>query len=287
MDPAQVTSAFPGNSNPVITTATRADAETDRTSNGGESLLHGLMGISPDTVRNSLSSLTSHRDWRLRKDGGNVVTKPLQPEKLEPVGHVLEEAKSPKAPLHLLTLPPEIQLMIIRHLDFADIVRLRRTCKQIRALATPRQIRTLLGPMQLQTQLLGHCKSCLMHDEDRSRLLLSTPRDPGYPLASRCIRCARNADDPRIQVGKKVHLANFEAVWVCRWCGAPVVEFHAHSNEQYHADCYRAYNKALFFFFILGWVQLTLGITAAGLAWRYVRHAVLVFAPTVVSSYPS
>lgn len=285
MDPAQPSSAFTSNSNPVITA--RTDAEAGQVSNSGESLLHGLMGISPDTVRNSLSSLTSHRDWRLRKDSGNVVvTKPLQPEKSETVDHIPEEAKSRKAPLRLLTLPPEIQLMIIAQLDFGDIVRLRRTCKQLRATATPRQVRALLGPMRLQTQLLEHCKSCLMHDEDRTKLLLSTPRDPGYPLASRCIRCARNADDPRIQVGKKVNLANFETAWICRWCGAPVVDFQAHTNEQYHADCYRAYNKALFFFFILGWVQLTLGITAAGLAWRYVRHAILVFAPTVVSFYP-
>ncbi|KAK0723324.1 hypothetical protein B0T26DRAFT_641452 [Lasiosphaeria miniovina] len=188
-----------------------------------------------------------------------------------------------KKQLHLLTLPPELQLMILRRLNFADIERLRRTCKQLRALASPSQIRTLMGPMQLQMQLLGHCKTCLLHDPFRSRLLLSSSSDPGYPLASRCIDCALQLGDPPIRVGRKIDLANYDNVWVCRWCGTPITECAAYGNEQFHRTCYKSYNDALFFFFVLGWLQLSLGIVGAALAFRYFRDAVLVFAPTLTS----
>ncbi|AEO61272.1 hypothetical protein MYCTH_2113210 [Thermothelomyces thermophilus ATCC 42464] len=62
---------------------------------------------------------------------------------------------SPKpCPRHLLTLPPEILLMILQALDFADIVRLRETCMQLRALASPQQVRVLFGPDRLHSQPL-------------------------------------------------------------------------------------------------------------------------------------
>ncbi|KAK3356798.1 hypothetical protein B0T25DRAFT_452569 [Lasiosphaeria hispida] len=243
------------------------------------------MGLSSggfsDTVRNSISSLAgSHHDRRPRKieekdKSAETTEKEFRTPKFEPT----------KKLLHLLSLPPEVQLLILSQLRFADIERLRRTCKQLRYLATPHQIRILMGPMQLQNELLGHCKSCLAYDEYRQTLLLSSVTDPGYPLASRCVRCALIAGDPRIRFGKKVRLANFETVFVCRWCGWTIAEpsISAYTNEQFHRECYRGYSNALFFYFLLGWVQLSIGITGAALAWRYFRHVTMVFAPTVAS----
>ncbi|KAK0614852.1 hypothetical protein B0T17DRAFT_477610, partial [Bombardia bombarda] len=186
-------------------------------------------------------------------------------------------------PLHLFIIPPELQLMILSHLDFADIERLRRTCKQLRALANPRQIRMLMGPARLYTQLLTHCKSCLVYDPFRSHLILGSPNDPAHPLSNLCVDCAMRADDFRIRVGRKVLLANLASVSVCRWCGWPVIEGAAFSNEQFHRPCYKAYNDTLLVFFTLGWIQLAFGITGAALAWRFFRHVVIVFAPTVTS----
>lgn len=173
--------------------------------------------------------------------------------------------------------------MILQRLDFADIVRLRKTCKELRALASPHQISVLLGPAQLRMQLLGHCKSCLLYDPFRSRLLQPNLVDPGFPLASRCMDCAVKDRDPRIRVGRKINMANSDTIWVCRWCGYPIIEGGAFGCEQMHRFCYRRYNDFLCAFFILGWLQLALGIVAAALAWKYYRHAMLVFAPTVVS----
>jgi hypothetical protein len=189
----------------------------------------------------------------------------------------------PPQPRHLLALPPEILLMVLQRLDFADIFRLRKTCKQLHHLASPSQIRTLFGPAELRRQLLGHCKSCLVYDPSGATLLQPRRADPGYPLASRCLDCAVKARDPRVRVGRKICLASYDTVWVCRWCGYPIVNGAAFGCEQMHRFCHKRYNDALFIFFILGWLQLGLGIVAAALAWRYYRHSVLVFAPTVVS----
>ena len=189
-----------------------------------------------------------------------------------------------KRPLDLLTLPNELKLMLLRFLDFADIERLRRTCKQLRQLANPMSVRTMYGPLQLRNILLGHCKLCLHHDPLRARLLLANPSDRDYPFASRCIPCAVEQGDKRIRIGRKVTLGNYNTVWVCRWCGWPVTDRRAYGHDQFHRPCYKHYSNVLLSFFVLGWVQLGLGIAGAALSFRYYRHEVMVFAPALVSS---
>jgi hypothetical protein len=252
--------------------------------------IHSLIGLSPgglsETVRNSISSLAR------REHDAVTTTPPSAPQNGADMAvkaesdDIFPDPPPPRKPRphHLLTLPPEMLFMILQRLDFADIVRLRKTCKQLHDLANPQQIRILFGPAQLRMQLLGHCKTCLLYDPFRSRLLQPDMVDPGYPLASRCLDCAVKARDSRIRVGKKINLANFDTVWVCRWCGYPIVEGGAFGYEQMHRFCYKRYNDILLAFFVTGWLQLGLGIVAAALAWKYYRNSLLVFAPTVVST---
>ncbi|KLU87942.1 hypothetical protein MAPG_06932, partial [Magnaporthiopsis poae ATCC 64411] len=54
-------------------------------------------------------------------------------------------------------------------------------------------------------------------------------------------------------------------------------------HVQFHRACYGAYNDSLLFFFLLGWVQLGLGIVAGALAWTYYRDEISVYAPTITS----
>ncbi len=280
--PVEPPPASPDNTSPSQLPAPDPDpghtTPPEPTAQGGN-FIHGLIGLSPggfsETVRSSFSSLTRRdRDPEIMtlavvvKEEDNPPSPPPPPE---------------PCPRHLLALPPEILLMILQRLDFADIVRLRRTCKQFHALASPQQLRILFGPAQLRMQLLGHCKTCLLYDPFRRRLLQPTLADPGYPLASCCLDCAVKSGDPRIRVGKKINLANSDTVWVCRWCGVPIIDGGAFGCEQMHRFCYKRYNDALFLFFVLGWLQLGMGITAAALAWKYYRNSILVFAPTVTN----
>ncbi len=248
---------------------------------------------SDDRVRLStatLSLLTSRKsradDPDLEKAGEPASTEEghADSQKKVPIGR--DSSVEVRRPLHFLTLPNELKLMLLRYLDFADIERLRRTCKQLRELANPKWIRTMYGPDLLRTLLLGHCKLCLRYDPFRSNLLRARPGDEGFPLASKCIPCAVKQDDKRIRIGKRVQLASFENVWVCRWCGMPITEGAAYGHEQFHRRCYKRYNDVLFLFFILGWLQLGLGTTGAALSFRYYRDVTMVFAPALVSLPP-
>jgi hypothetical protein len=256
----------------------------------GGNFFHGLLGLSAgrfsETVRQSIPALAKQKNHGVLMGSAAAESPPscsTTPEPKDECKGSGSRRPPNREPRHLLSLPPEILLMILRHLGFADIVRLRWTCKQLHAFANPQQLRTLFGPEQLRLQLLSHCKVCLRYDQFRTHLLHSTQMDQGYPLSRRCIDCAIKARDPRIRVGRKVLLGDYASVWVCRWCGFPIVEGAAFGYEQMHRKCYRHYNDVLFVFFILGWIQLTLGIVAAALSWKYYRHSTIVFAPTVVS----
>ena len=218
---------------------------------------------------------------------GRSLESDTEPENnLDPDNIALQGLRKPKNrdPHHLLNLPPEILLHIIRCTAFADIISLGRTCRALHSIASPAQIRLLLGPQAVRDLVQSHCRSCLVYNELRNNLILSPPlAGQGTPFPNQCFTCARKANDGRVRVGRKVNLADNAMAWVCRWCGWPICAAQAHVHEQFHQPCYKSYNNALLFFFILGWLQLSLGIVAAALAWRYFRGAVMVFAPTVVS----
>ncbi|KAK4159732.1 hypothetical protein QBC43DRAFT_293753 [Cladorrhinum sp. PSN259] len=296
------------------TTSTAGDSPPG--GEGGNFIIHGLIGLQPggfsETIRNSiqgsiLRTAVREKEIEGKEDALEVVksnsartsinsihTTESDTEAEDEVNLDDEEKNSialhglrkPRIrPAHnLLNLPPEILLLILGHTPFADIIRLRQTCKFIRAFASPAQIRTLLGPEVVSQQLHNHCKTCLLYDPFGRQLLLSPLSEQGgHPLSNQCHDCALRRNDSRIKVGKKVCLADHEAVWVCRWCGYPISQAAAYGHEQFHRECYRGYNDALFFFFVLGFLQLFLGIVAGALAWKYFRKNVLVFAPSVAS----
>lgn len=196
---------------------------------------------------------------------------------------VLRQRRQRREPLTLQTLPPEVLMLVIRQLNFGDIERLRRTSHFFHDFAAPRMVRALFGAAELRRLLLSHCSACLAYDEDKSGLLLASVGQPGYPLCARCVECAVARRDDRLVVGRKVTMGDGGGVWVCRWCGWPVVVDAALGHVQFHRACYGAYNDSLLFFFLLGWVQLGLGIVAGALAWTYYRDEISVFAPTITS----
>lgn len=185
-------------------------------------------------------------------------------------------------PRTFMTLPNELQLMIIRRLSFTDIESLRQTCSYFHAFASPAVIRALFGPENFRKILISHCRLCLRCLPRPFDRLRTTPKDAGYPLSSRCVACVRQARDGTVRVGKKIVLGNYVDYWVCRWCGWPVTTETANGHVQFHIPCYGRYANVLLFYFCLGWVQLSFGITASALCWRYFRHDVLVFAPATV-----
>ncbi|KAK6225330.1 F-box domain-containing protein [Colletotrichum tabaci] len=186
----------------------------------------------------------------------------------------------PRTGNSLMDLPPELHLMIIDYLEFGELENLRRTCRFYRNFLTKQTIRDLFGE-QFRLALLAHCYICLKYDPTRGNLLWADYNHPRYPLASKCVDCAYQEDE--LAVGKKVALGNYASVWICRWCGYPVAGTAAPNQPEFHKNCYSHYNNVLLAYFVLGWIQLSLGIVAAALCWKYFRDETLVLVSSIVN----
>ncbi|KAK4455274.1 hypothetical protein QBC34DRAFT_66577 [Podospora aff. communis PSN243] len=235
------------------------------------------------TTRHSTASSTSAATTATT----TTIESPSPPPKSQSLALIHQPLPRPRKlprPLRLLALPDELLLQILTHLDFASLVHLRRTCHQLRALTSPHTLRTLLGPSAFQSLILTSCKTCLVTSPDGTNIVLASPDSPGYPLASQCVTCSLAAKDARLTIERRAPLGNFEVAHGCRWCGWPVVETRTgRYGENFHVQCAWEYQKRLFWFFVMGWVQLGLGVTGAAMAWRWFRGVVMVFGPTVAS----
>ncbi|KAH9989592.1 hypothetical protein F4779DRAFT_637994 [Xylariaceae sp. FL0662B] len=192
----------------------------------------------------------------------------------------VEEAERPSK---LLALPNEVQYMIVSHLGFGDLERLRRTCRHYRLLLNPRYVRARFGgDSGLASQLAEHCRACLARPGRHVLLLNADARATCFACAAQAR--ARDHHNHPLRVGTRVSLANAREAWVCRWCGWPVAGGPASwASEQFHVRCYDAYYRVLWVFLCLGFVQFAVGVVAAAMAWVFYRTDVLVFPPAVAS----
>lgn len=224
----------------------------------------------PECISQSTPGLEKFRRWstiRKSTDASNHdATRPVTPEK----------------PRNFMTLPAEIQIVLLQHLDFGDIEHLRRTCKYWYNFATPRLVRSIWGPDTFRAILIRHCRVCLTYCPRDVARLTTTPLDAGYPLSSRCVKCTVQSRDGTVRIGRKTTLGNFTDYWTCRWCGWPVTSDSSTGHPQFHKRCYDRYALVLLAFFLLGWIQFFLGIIGSALCWHYSRTDNLVLAPTVV-----
>ncbi|KAJ4405028.1 hypothetical protein N0V82_010390 [Gnomoniopsis sp. IMI 355080] len=187
-----------------------------------------------------------------------------------------------KEPRTLMTLPHELQIMVLSFLEFGDIERLRRASKYWYNFATPRLVRSIYGPDTFRAMLIQHCRVCLTYCPRDVTRIVTTRLDAGYPLSSRCIKCTVQSKDGTVRIGRKVTLGNFTDYWTCRWCGWPITNDPSTGHHQFHRSCYDKYAVVLLAFFCLGWVQFFIGVVAAALSWHYFPHNSTILAPTIV-----
>ncbi|KAK3988964.1 hypothetical protein QBC44DRAFT_242554 [Cladorrhinum sp. PSN332] len=278
---------------------TNSSPEGGQQPTGGH-LIHGLIGLSSggfsETLRNSIQDSIGRivREKAPDSKDGQEHTHDEEEEEEEEKDKnsvLVNDSHRRPRPQNLLHLAPELLLLIISHTPFADILRLRQTCKFFHHLASPFTLRLIFGPEVIRQQLHNHCKTCLLYDPLGRRLLLSPGGGQTFcqPLSNQCHGCALRENDARIKIGRKVCLADHTTVWVCRWCGWPIAGngsgngMAAYGHEQWHRVCYRGYSDALIMFFVLGIVQFCFGVVGGALSWRYFRHAAMVFAPSVTS----
>lgn len=182
----------------------------------------------------------------------------------------------------LMTLPHEVQILVLRFLEFGDIERLRRASKYWHDFATPNLIRSIHGPDTFRAILIQHCRVCLTYCPKDITRIVTTRADAGYPLSSRCVQCTVQSQDGTVRIGRKVMLGDSNEYWACRWCGWPITTDHTNVNLQFHHNCNDKYLFVLLVFCCLGWVQFSIGIVAAALSWHYLPHKAMMLVPTIM-----
>lgn len=187
-----------------------------------------------------------------------------------------------REPRTLMTIPQELQILVLGFLEFGDIERLRRTSKFWHNFATPRLVRSIYGPDTFRAMLIQHCRVCLTYCPRDVARLVTTRLDAGYPLSSRCVKCTVQSKDGTVRIGRKVTLGNFTEYFVCRWCGWPITSDTSTGHSQFHRHCYDKYAIVLLAFFFLGWVQCLIGVVASALVWHYFRSDKVILAPSIV-----
>lgn len=252
----------------------------------------GLTSISK-TIRKTIIYVTEPLSpSRSDLDNDSANSTPGFPEKLGRWGshHKSADARSISSSFQLaereqrtlMTLPHEVQIIVLSYLEFGDIERLRRASKYWRNFATPKLVRSIHGSDTFRAILIQHCRVCLTYCPKDVTRLVTTRVDPGYPLSSRCIQCTVQSQDGTVRIGRKVMLGDSNEYWACRWCGWPIISDQTTGNLQFHQTCYDKYAVVLLAFFCLGWVQFSIGVVAAALSWRYLPHNAMVLAPTIV-----
>jgi hypothetical protein len=119
----------------------------------------------PDHSHSLSATSVSRNTISLRHDYGTFGTR-------EPTSYPGPDVASAISRLELL--PHELQLQIIAFLPFADIIRLRQTCRSYYTLATEDVVGSVIGPERFIAGLLSTCRTCLVQDESRLNLLLDT-----------------------------------------------------------------------------------------------------------------
>lgn len=240
-----------------------------------------------DSGTSSSHTSVSSADWTTAPHPqppppARTMTLPALPRRQQPHPPPPSLTHPPAHPTHHLTsLPPELHVLILKRLSFADIQRLRRTSRFFNALITRRLLRDIYGP-RLDAVLLSHCRACHARDPTRSTLLYADVGSPSYPFCSVCVSCAVKRDE--LYAGRRVAMGNYRSAWVCRWCGFPVLADPAWREPLFHQRCYSWYGTVLLAYLFAGWLQLCAVVIGAALCLDNFRRVKMVQVPCIVSS---
>jgi hypothetical protein len=182
-----------------------------------------------------------------------------------------------------LLLPVEIRILIMEHLAFGDVERLRRTCRDFRMSISKPMIK--LAFPYLSETLASTCRHCLGTDAS-SRLIIKTVYNhPEGAFKNQCWRCVSRRKEYKLD--KRYEMVDETKCYFCRWCGYPVPRGtgagHRVERMQYHNACSRKRTKANRWFFTAGFLQWGMLLTACGMCWAHFPEYGLVTGFTIVS----
>ncbi|ORY56302.1 uncharacterized protein BCR38DRAFT_117128 [Pseudomassariella vexata] len=184
----------------------------------------------------------------------------------------------------LTTIPLEIQLMILSHLDLESMVRLRQTCHLYRHIITVDLVKSqFIQHGQHHAALRACCCECLSMP-GLGRLILD-PRRSSLVWRSMCFTCWRHKLDLHYQRkhGPLLQFANHYHGYMCHFCAYPVCAADMDSSLQlFHSRCRVKRLLIAVLWFVLTFIQVGLGILGAVLGWTVYKHHPSVLIPSSI-----
>ncbi|QUC21021.1 uncharacterized protein UV8b_05262 [Ustilaginoidea virens] len=179
----------------------------------------------------------------------------------------------------LFNLPRELQVMVLSHLSFGDIERLRRTCRFTRQ-RIPKSLVYQLFP-DMAVAFYSTCYVCLDHDASGNSIVAARKDHPRRPMANRCVRCVAQSNS--FMVGRQYLLASRRIAWLCRWCGYPVVGESARNQPEFHVECWLRYERSSRLYAVVGVVQWLMAIACSGICLEMFKDEARISAPAALA----
>lgn len=189
----------------------------------------------------------------------------------------------------LLSLPLELQYMILAQLDLASLLTLRRSSTLYYHIINPGLLRKFfIRNGRASLALAACCNQCLCAP-GLDRLVVDGTLDV-YSWRSVCFRCYGNriSQDYQINPWPVIHIASGDEGYICHFCNWPVVNNGRDDGiDRLHAVCRVRRRLVLLIWILMAFLQFGLGVICAVLAWtRYKRSPGILIPSSVRISAP-
>jgi len=134
-----------------------------------------------------------------------------------------------RQPCQLLDLPFDNVLLIIEHLNFDDILRLRAVCPQLQAFFNPKLLSYVMGQALFAQERDRYCGICFRKAPDdnftncRTPTFLLKPNEASDEWWCICVDCGFKKNDPRLQMRGHMFIPLVglpdNGAWRCCICG--------------------------------------------------------------------
>ncbi|KAI1183901.1 hypothetical protein F5B17DRAFT_414294 [Nemania serpens] len=177
-------------------------------------------------------------------------------------------------PNDLLTLPLELNYLILAYLDLDSLLQLRRTSRLYWQVITPDLVRRQFTRGGRASLVLAACCYKCLCTPGLDRLVVDKTIDASS-WQSVCFRCWSNrlTTDYHINPWPVIQIANGDDGYICHFCNWPVLS-HGRDDgiNRLHATCRATRRLIIFIWIVMAVLQFGIGVLCAVLSWTHFKH---------------